>query len=232
MASNGKFSGREVVIVEAVRTPVGRGHEEKGIYKDVHPSTLLAKTYSEVVERAGHRRLRGRGRRRRLRPAVRRAGDQHRPQRLARGRPSDRDGRHDRRPPVRLLPAGRELRRGARRLRRPRRRHRRRRRAHGPHLVRRRHEGHVRARRRLLAAAHGAVQPDPAGPLGRDDLREVGDPPLGARRARRPLPAARRQGDRGGPLRARDRPDPGQRRHPHGRPGHPPRHDHRGRSRS
>ena len=53
MASNGKFSGREVVIVEAVRTPVGRGHEEKGIYKDVHPSTLLAKTYSEVVERAG-----------------------------------------------------------------------------------------------------------------------------------------------------------------------------------
>jgi acetyl-CoA acetyltransferase family protein len=53
MASNGKFSGREVVIVEAVRTPVGRGHEEKGIYKDVHPSTLLAKTYSEVVDRAG-----------------------------------------------------------------------------------------------------------------------------------------------------------------------------------
>jgi acetyl-CoA acyltransferase len=53
LASNGKFSGREVVIVEAVRTPVGRGHEEKGIYKDVHPSNLLAKTYSEVVERAG-----------------------------------------------------------------------------------------------------------------------------------------------------------------------------------
>jgi acetyl-CoA acetyltransferase family protein len=53
MASNGKFSGREVVIVEAVRTPVGRGHEEKGIYKDVHPSTLLAKTYSEVIFRAG-----------------------------------------------------------------------------------------------------------------------------------------------------------------------------------
>jgi acetyl-CoA acetyltransferase family protein len=53
MASNGKFSGREVVIVEAVRTPVGRGHEEKGIYKDVHPSNLLAKTYSEVIDRAG-----------------------------------------------------------------------------------------------------------------------------------------------------------------------------------
>src|SRR6266487_5824933 len=53
MASNGKFGGREVVIVEAVRTPIGRGHEEKGYYKDTHPSNLLAKTYSEVIERAG-----------------------------------------------------------------------------------------------------------------------------------------------------------------------------------
>ena len=53
MAANGKFSGREVVIVEAVRTPVGRGHPEKGYYKDVHPSTLLARTYNEVIDRAG-----------------------------------------------------------------------------------------------------------------------------------------------------------------------------------
>ncbi|CAN5146440.1 thiolase family protein [soil metagenome] len=44
---------REVVIVEAVRTPVGRGHEEKGYYKDVHPSNLLSKVYSEIIERAG-----------------------------------------------------------------------------------------------------------------------------------------------------------------------------------
>src|SRR4051812_4764729 len=53
MAGNGKFSGREVVIVEAVRTPVGRGHPEKGYYRDTHPSTLLAKTYTELIERAG-----------------------------------------------------------------------------------------------------------------------------------------------------------------------------------
>jgi acetyl-CoA acetyltransferase family protein len=53
MSGNGSFSGREVVIVEAARTPVGRGHEEKGYYKDTHPSTLLAKAYSEVIERAG-----------------------------------------------------------------------------------------------------------------------------------------------------------------------------------
>ncbi len=50
---NGKFGGREVVIVEAVRTPIGRGHLEKGYYKDVHPSNLLAKTYSELIERTG-----------------------------------------------------------------------------------------------------------------------------------------------------------------------------------
>ncbi len=50
---NGKFSGREVVIVEAVRTPIGRGHEEKGYYKDVHASNLLARVYAEVIERAG-----------------------------------------------------------------------------------------------------------------------------------------------------------------------------------
>src|SRR5450759_1486762 len=45
--------GREVVIVEAVRTPIGRGHKEKGYYKDTHPNALLAKTYTEVIERSG-----------------------------------------------------------------------------------------------------------------------------------------------------------------------------------
>src|SRR3979411_301498 len=45
--------GREVVIVEAVRAPIGRGHREKGYYKDTHPHTLLAKCYTEVIERSG-----------------------------------------------------------------------------------------------------------------------------------------------------------------------------------
>jgi acetyl-CoA acyltransferase len=53
MSGNGRMTGREVVIVEAVRTPVGRGHEEKGYYKDTHPSNLLAKCYSEVISRSG-----------------------------------------------------------------------------------------------------------------------------------------------------------------------------------
>jgi acetyl-CoA acyltransferase len=45
--------GREVVIVEAVRTPIGRGHKEKGYYKDTHPNTLLGSCYTEVIKRAG-----------------------------------------------------------------------------------------------------------------------------------------------------------------------------------
>jgi acetyl-CoA acyltransferase len=45
--------GREVVIVEAVRRPIGRGHPEKGYYKDVHPNDLLGRTYTEVLDRAG-----------------------------------------------------------------------------------------------------------------------------------------------------------------------------------
>ncbi len=53
MSNNGKFQGREVVIVEAARPPVGRGHEEKGYYKDTHPSTMLAESYKAVIERAG-----------------------------------------------------------------------------------------------------------------------------------------------------------------------------------
>jgi acetyl-CoA acyltransferase len=47
------MEGREVVIVDAVRTPVGRGHPETGYYRDVHPNDLLGRTWSAVIERAG-----------------------------------------------------------------------------------------------------------------------------------------------------------------------------------
>ena len=46
-------TGREVVIVEAARTPIGRGHSEKGYYRDVHPNELLGSVYKAVIERAG-----------------------------------------------------------------------------------------------------------------------------------------------------------------------------------
>jgi acetyl-CoA acyltransferase len=45
--------GRDALVVEAVRTPVGRGHPEKGILKDIHPADLLGRTFEAVLERAG-----------------------------------------------------------------------------------------------------------------------------------------------------------------------------------
>jgi acetyl-CoA acetyltransferase len=47
------LNGREALIIEAVRTPVGRGHREKGIFRDVHPADLLGRCYEEVLRRAG-----------------------------------------------------------------------------------------------------------------------------------------------------------------------------------
>jgi acetyl-CoA acyltransferase len=48
-----RLQGREVVIVEAARTPIGRGHPSKGIFRDVHPNALLGAAYEAVIERAG-----------------------------------------------------------------------------------------------------------------------------------------------------------------------------------
>lgn len=45
--------GREAMIVEAVRSPVGRGHPEKGILRGIHPVDLLGRTFAAVLERAG-----------------------------------------------------------------------------------------------------------------------------------------------------------------------------------
>jgi acetyl-CoA acetyltransferase family protein len=47
------MNGREVVIIEAVRTPVGRGHPEKGVYRDIHPNALLGAAFNAVIERSG-----------------------------------------------------------------------------------------------------------------------------------------------------------------------------------
>ncbi|HEX5193211.1 MAG TPA: thiolase family protein [Solirubrobacteraceae bacterium] len=44
---------RDAFIVDAVRTPVGRGHPEKGIYKDIHPADLLGRTYVGLLQRSG-----------------------------------------------------------------------------------------------------------------------------------------------------------------------------------
>src|SRR4051794_347367 len=49
----GASHGREVGIVEAARTPIGRGHPQKGDFRDVHPNELLGTTYREVIARSG-----------------------------------------------------------------------------------------------------------------------------------------------------------------------------------
>ena len=49
----GGQQGREVLIVEAVRTPIGRGHPQKGYFSDIHPNELLGTCYEKVIARAG-----------------------------------------------------------------------------------------------------------------------------------------------------------------------------------
>ncbi|HWD05746.1 MAG TPA: thiolase family protein [Amycolatopsis sp.] len=46
-------AGREVLLAEAVRTPIGKSHPERGWYRDTHPNALLAACYTELVKRTG-----------------------------------------------------------------------------------------------------------------------------------------------------------------------------------
>jgi acetyl-CoA acyltransferase len=45
--------GREVLIAEAARTPIGKSHPERGWYRDTHPNTILAACYTELLTRGG-----------------------------------------------------------------------------------------------------------------------------------------------------------------------------------
>ena len=45
-------TGREACIVEAVRTPMGKSHPERGWYRDVHPNAMLGR----LLHRAGRTR--------------------------------------------------------------------------------------------------------------------------------------------------------------------------------
>ncbi|MCV7301235.1 thiolase family protein [Mycobacterium barrassiae] len=46
-------TGREVYIAEAVRTPTGKSHPERGWYRDTHPNAMLAACYAELIARSG-----------------------------------------------------------------------------------------------------------------------------------------------------------------------------------
>jgi acetyl-CoA acyltransferase len=46
-------TAREVLVAEAVRTPIGRSHPERGWYRDVHPNEMLLSVYRELLSRGG-----------------------------------------------------------------------------------------------------------------------------------------------------------------------------------
>jgi acetyl-CoA acyltransferase len=46
-------AGREVLIAEAARTPMGRSHPERGWFRATHPNTMLAACYTELLARSG-----------------------------------------------------------------------------------------------------------------------------------------------------------------------------------
>jgi acetyl-CoA acyltransferase len=46
-------TGRDALIVDALRTPIGRSHPDRGWYRDVHPNTMLGAVYTALLEGAG-----------------------------------------------------------------------------------------------------------------------------------------------------------------------------------
>src|SRR5690349_6567472 len=44
---------RHAVIIDALRTPIGRAHPEKGIYRDVRADDLSADVMKGLLDRAG-----------------------------------------------------------------------------------------------------------------------------------------------------------------------------------
>ncbi|MEW1822213.1 thiolase family protein [Arthrobacter sp. NPDC080031] len=53
MSSPFTTHGREALIVEALRTPMGKSHAERGWYRDTHPNEMLGTVYTALLERTG-----------------------------------------------------------------------------------------------------------------------------------------------------------------------------------
>ena len=47
------LTGRDAWIVEALRTPMGRAHPERGWFRDVHPNVMLGAVYTAILEATG-----------------------------------------------------------------------------------------------------------------------------------------------------------------------------------
>jgi acetyl-CoA acyltransferase len=46
-------TGRDALIVDALRTPIGRSHPERGWFRDVHPNMMLGAVYAALLDGAG-----------------------------------------------------------------------------------------------------------------------------------------------------------------------------------
>ncbi len=46
-------SANSAYIAGAIRTPIGRGHAEKGVFRDIHPADLLGRTYVGLLDQVG-----------------------------------------------------------------------------------------------------------------------------------------------------------------------------------
>jgi acetyl-CoA acyltransferase len=49
----GPFTGRDALIVEALRLPIGKSHPDRGWYRDTHPNALLGSVYTALLDRTG-----------------------------------------------------------------------------------------------------------------------------------------------------------------------------------
>ena len=202
------------VIVDAVRSPMGRGKAEKGALSGLHPARPSRSGLRRPPRPHRSRPRDGRRRAGRLRQPGRRAVRHPRAAGVAGGRVPDLRSLGDDRTQVRLRPAGRRVRGGGHRRRAVRHRGRRRRRVDEPGA-----DGLGADGRRPVRAvgARALPRPRPAGRLRGAGGAEVGTVPGRAGRVRRALaPAGRGRVVRGGDRAGRWR---------QGRRDDPPRHD-------
>jgi acetyl-CoA acyltransferase len=52
-ASKVGLTGNQVAIIDAVRTPFGKAHPERGMFRDTHPNALLGACMTGLIERTG-----------------------------------------------------------------------------------------------------------------------------------------------------------------------------------
>ena len=69
---------KNAVVIDAVRTPVGRASADKGYFRDVRSEDLSAHVMQALLEADGHRPQGNRRRALGLRDAARRTGFRHR----------------------------------------------------------------------------------------------------------------------------------------------------------